>query len=183
MPEGGYRIRDQQGIHFITFAVVEWVDVFTRSMYCDIVVEGLRHCVREKGLCLHAWIIMSNHIHMIASAKEGYQLSSILRDFKKYTAIQLLDAIKTNDGESRKDWMMVIFRKAGKSNSRNSYHQFWRQDNKPIEMANNQMMDQRLNYLHNNPVTAGIIEDETSYIYSSARDYAGIHGLIEIEKL
>ena len=103
MSIGGYKIRNQEAIHFITFAVVEWVDVFTRKAYRDILLDSLRHCQQEKGLVLHAWCIMSNHVHLLASAKEGH-LSNILRDFKKFTAKQVLAAIQAHKGESRSDW-------------------------------------------------------------------------------
>src|ERR1035441_1601339 len=56
-----------------TYATVDWVDVFTREMYSDIVVESLRYCQREKGLVLHAWCIMTNHVHLIASASQGFE--------------------------------------------------------------------------------------------------------------
>ena len=69
MSEGGYKIRNPAAIHFITFAVVEWVDIFTRKQYRDIVLESIKYCQAEKGLLLHAWCIMSNHLHLIASAK------------------------------------------------------------------------------------------------------------------
>ena len=156
--------------HFITFAVVEWVDVFTRKDYRDIVLESIRHCQHEKGLLLHAWCIMSNHLHLIASAKEN-DLSDVLRDFKKFTSKQLLKAIRDNQHESRKDWMLEIFRKAGEANSRNSEYQFWRQDNQPKEVYSPSFAFQKLNYIHNNPVEAGIVDKPEEYLYSSARDY------------
>ncbi|HEX8546512.1 MAG TPA: transposase [Cytophagaceae bacterium] len=61
-------MRDQYAIHFLTFAVVEWVDVFARSIYSDIIVESLGYCQQNKGLNIHAWCIMSNHIHLIVSS-------------------------------------------------------------------------------------------------------------------
>ena len=70
MSEGGYKIRNKDGIHFITFAVVEWVDVFTRKEYRDILLDSIKYCQNEKGLILHAWCIMSNHVHMVISAKK-----------------------------------------------------------------------------------------------------------------
>lgn len=85
MYAGGYKIRNQNAIHFITFAVVEWVDVFTRKDYKGILINSLIHCQKEKGLDVHAWVIMSNHVHFILSAKEGFKLSNILCDFKKFT--------------------------------------------------------------------------------------------------
>jgi REP element-mobilizing transposase RayT len=126
MSEGGYKIRNQSAIHFVTFAVVEWVDVFTRKDYRDIILESIRFCQKEKGLLLHSWCIMSNHLHLIVSAKDS-NLSDILRDFKKFTSKQIITAIENNPGESRKEWMLNIFRQQGSKNSRNSEYQFWRQ--------------------------------------------------------
>ncbi len=85
MKDDGYKIRDQYAVHFITFAVVEWIDVFTRRSYADIVLDSLRYCIANKGLKVHAWCIMSNHVHMIVSPPDG-NLSDILRDFKKFTS-------------------------------------------------------------------------------------------------
>lgn len=183
MSEGGYKIRNQQGLHFITFAVVEWIDVFTRQQYRDIIIESMDYCIKHKGLNLHAWVIMSNHVHFIMSAKEEQKLSDILRDFKKFTSVKIIEGIKNNPYESRKEWMLAIFKAKGKENSRNITHQFWRQDNQPKELTDNMMIDQRLNYIHNNPVEAGIVENAVDYLYSSAKDYSGEQGLIKIELL
>ena len=108
MGQGGYKIRDKEGIHFITFAVTEWVDVFTRREYRDIVLDSIKHCQKEKGLVLHAWCLMSNHVHLVVSAKNN-DTSDILRDFKKFTSKQIIKAIEENPGESRKEWMLKIF--------------------------------------------------------------------------
>ncbi len=170
MSDGGYKIRNKEGVHFVTFAVVDWVDVFTRQMYCDIVVESLRYCQNEKGLLLHAWCIMSNHIHLAISTTNNNP-SDILRDFKKFTAKKIIEAIKNNPKESRKDWMIGIFRKHGQINSRNTEHQFWQQDNHPKEMWSENFTEQKINYIHNNPVAAGIVSNAEAYLYSSARDY------------
>src|SRR5215510_10896977 len=99
MSEGGYKIRNQGAIHFVTFTVVEWVDVFTRKVYRDMVLESIKHCQDKKGLCLYSWCIMSNHLHLVASAKNK-DLSDILRDFKKYTSNQLINTIAQNTSES-----------------------------------------------------------------------------------
>ena len=170
MIEGGYKIRNQAAIHFITFAVAEWVDVFTRKAYRDIVLESLKYCQAEKGLLLHCWCIMSNHLHLILSAK-NHDLSDILRDFKKFTSKQIIEAIKRNDHESREDWMLKIFREEGMKNSRNKNYQFWRQDNQPQELYSPAFIFQKINYTHNNPVEAGIVERAEHYLYSSAKDY------------
>lgn len=172
MSIGGYKIRDQQAIHFITFAVVEWVDVFTRQAYRDILIDSLRHCQQEKGLVLHAWCIMSNHVHLLASARDG-KLSDILRDFKKFTSRQIIAAIQSNEQESRKDWMLRIFQQASEANTRNSTYQFWRQDNQPKECFSPAFTAQKIDYIHNNPVEAGLVEKPEDYLYSSARAYHG----------
>ena len=181
---GGYKIRDQQAIYFITFAVVNWVDIFTRKDYKDIVLDSLRYCQKEKGLIIYGWVIMNTHVHFIFSAKQGFELSNILRDFKKYTSDKVIKAIEQNPVESRKEWMLNLFKQAGKNNRRNTRYQFWQQDNHPIELSNNFMIDQKLEYIHNNPVKAGIVEKVEDYLYSSAMDYyTDQKGLLEIEFL
>lgn len=181
MSEGGYKIRNQSAAHFITFAVVGWADVFTRKQYRDIVLDSIRFCQQEKNLSLHGWCIMSNHVHLIISAKTG-NLSDILRDFKKFTSKQLIKAIRENKQESRREWMLEIFKKEGQKNSRNSEYQFWRQDNQPIELYSGAFTVQKLNYIHQNPVETGLVENAKDYLYSSARDYHSGRqcGLLEV---
>ena len=170
MNEGGYKIRNQAAIHFVTFAVVEWVDVFTRKDYRDIVLGSIQHCQVKKGLLLHCWCIMSNHLHLIVSA-QNQDLSDILRDFKKFTSNQIIKAIEANKGESRREWMMRIFLDQGEKNIRNKNYQFWRQDNQPQELYSSAFIFQKINYIHDNPVEAGIVERPEHYLYSSAKDY------------
>ncbi len=178
-----YKFDNPEGIYFISFATVGWIDVFTRRIYKDILIESLSFCQKEKGMDLFAWCVMTNHLHLIARAKEGFLLQDIIRDFKKFTSKKLIKAIVENNQESRKDWMLSIFKSAGEYNSNNTNYQFWRQDNKPIEVYSNAVIDQKLEYLHNNPIEEGIVEEAEDYIYSSARDYAEQKGLLEIELL
>jgi putative transposase len=184
MSDGGYKIRNKKEVHFITFAVVEWVDVFARREYRDIVIESLKYCQKDKGLLLHGWCIMSNHVHLIASAKNE-DLSNILRDFKKFTSKRIIGAIEKNEHESRKDWMLAIFKSQAQKNSHNSHYQFWRQDNQPMELYSPGFTVQKLNYVHNNPVEAGLVDKPEDYLYSSARSYiqAGRPGLLEVLKI
>ena len=183
MSEGGYKIRNKEGIHFITFAVVNWVDVFSRKEYKDIVVDSIKYCQANKGLVLHCWCLMSNHIHLVVSAKEQ-NTSDILRDFKKFTSKQIIQAIKEHPQESRREWILNIFEIAGEQNSRNKTYQFWQQDNQPKELFSYDFALQKLAYIHNNPVTAGIVNKAEEYVYSSARDYYRTgKGLIEVDKL
>ncbi len=176
-----YKFHDPGGTYFITFATVEWVDVFTRRAYKDILVESLKHCQEKKGLLLYAWVIMSNHIHLIAAAAEGHAVPDILRDLKKYTATRILKAIAGNGQESRKHWMLSIFAKAGAANPNNTHFQFWRQDNRPVQLTTAAVFEQKLNYLHNNPVTEGYVEQAEDYVYCSAPAIAGKPGLVKLE--
>ena len=175
-----YQIKDSQQLHFITMSTVQWVDALSPPFYKNIIVDSLNYCQKTKGLLLYAYVIMNNHIHIIASAHEGYTLSDIIRDFKKHTSKQLILAIQENPEESRKNWMLWIFSSAGKHNSNNKEYQFWQQDNHPIELSSNQMIDQRLDYIHQNPVKAGIVYEPEHYVYSSASDYSGFKGMVKI---
>jgi hypothetical protein len=100
-----------------------------------------------------------------------HHLSGTLRDFKKFTGKKVIEAIINNPAESRKDWMLQIFKDAGEPNSMNTNYQFWRQDNQPNECYSPAFTIQKLNYIHNNPVEAGIVDKAEEYVYSCARDY------------
>ena len=149
-----YKIDDHEAPHFITFATVQWIDILTRPIYKDIIVDSLKYCVKNKGVRLFAYVIMSNHIHLIVSALRGHNLSNFLRDFKKYTSKSIIKEMNLNCAESRRNWMNWLFKSAGQKNPNNLYYQVWQQDNRPIQLSTNEMIDQRLKYLHNNPVKA-----------------------------
>jgi REP element-mobilizing transposase RayT len=179
-----YSLNNPDSIYFVTFATVYWIDVFTRQRYKNIIVESLQYCQAKKGLEIFAWCLMrnaaqTNHIHLIIRAKEGYNLSDILRDFKKFTASEVIKSMNT-EAESRREWVIWLFERAAKKNSRNTTHQFWQQDNHAEELLTNHFKDQKLDYIHKNPVVEGWVEEPEQYIYSSAKNYAGQKGLIEV---
>jgi len=179
-----YLFGDNEKPHFITFAVVNWIDVFTRETYIQILLDSLKFCIEKKGLKLHAWVIMSNHVHLIASAQEGVKLADIMRDMKKFTSQRIIAAINENQQESRKDWLIWMFKRAGAKNNNNDTYQFWQQDNHPIELSTNEMIDQRMDYLHKNPVKAGSVWEPQHYKYCSAIDYySDEKGLLIIERI
>ncbi|MEZ4983563.1 MAG: transposase [Saprospiraceae bacterium] len=180
---GGHKITSQQGLHFLTFTVVGWVDVFTHRAYRDIVIDSLKYCVAEKELNLYAYVIMSNHVHIIASTENKDGLSAVLRDFKTFTSKKIVKAIQENNQESRREWMLRMFRYYASNNTKNTEFQFWKQDNHPVELASPEWILQRLQYIHNNPVVAGIVDEPSQYLYSSARNYLGQKGLIDVEIL
>ena len=123
---------------------------------------------------------MPNHLHLIVSAADGFALSAILRDFKKFTSAAILKAIEQNPQKSRRNWMLWLFRAAGEKNSKNTKYQFWQQNNHPILLESNRFKEEELYYLHHNPVAAGFIAEPAHYIYSSAIDYTGGKGLIAV---
>ena len=179
MEENGYKINDQTKAHFITATVVDWVDVFSRKGYRDIVIESLDFCIKNKGMILYGYVIMSNHIHLVVQSNEG-KLSDLMRDFKKFTAKSILETIE-NEPESRRDWMLKRFEFACKSHSRNEKYQFWQYGNHPEEIYTEKFLWQKLDYIHLNPVRAGIVEKASHYLYSSASNYVNGKGLLEIE--
>lgn len=122
---------------------------------------------------------MTSHVHMIIGSEQR-KLESIVRDMKSYTSMRLRKAIQENPQESRKEWMLWMMERAGKRNTNNKDFQFWQQHNHPIELDSNYLMEQKLDYIHNNPVEAGFVELPEEWLYSSARDYAGGKGLIDI---
>jgi putative transposase len=174
-----YKFRNQECLYFVTFTVVRWIDVLTRRAYKDIIVESLKYCIKHKGLQLHGWVIMSNHVHLIISTNDK-PMQDILRDVKRHTSKAITKAIIENVQESRREWMLWFFEREGKSNPNNENYQFWQQGNHPIEIYTNKVLDQKLDYIHNNPVAAGWVDESHHFLYSSARDYAGGKGLIDI---
>ncbi len=175
-----YKIWEQQGLNYLTLTVVGWIDIFSRQRYRDIILESLRYCRENKGLHVVGWVIMSNHIHLIVFT-ESLDLSDVLRDFKKFTAHKILESIR-QEPESRREWLLHMFKYFAEVNTKNRNFQFWQQDNHPIALWTLQVIWQKLDYIHNNPVRAGIVADTTYYIYSSAGDYfTAKKGLLDID--
>ncbi|HZV70896.1 MAG TPA: transposase [Saprospiraceae bacterium] len=175
----GYQIYNPANAYYLTFTVVDWVDVFTRKVYRDIILDCFSYCRANKGLQVWAYVIMTNHIHCILSAKNN-NLSDVLRDFKRHTASTMLKTIQTPQ-ESRRDWMIKRFEFAARSNVRNNQHQFWMHDNHAEELITAGFMNQKLNYIHSNPVRAGFVENASEWLYSSASNYLNLPSLIEID--
>ncbi|MEI6312535.1 MAG: transposase [Bacteroidota bacterium] len=160
-----YSIKNQHKQHFVTFTVHQWV---------DILIESLQFCQKEKGLKIYAWVIMSNHIHLIIQS-DVINLSDIIRDFKKYTASQIIKSIENNTQESRKKWLLWLLKKENNIC-------FWEEGYHGEEIFTKEFYDIKRDYIHLNPVRAGIVEKEEDYIFSSAGDYYGIRkGLLDIE--
>lgn len=169
-----YKIRDQDKFYFVTFTVVQWLDVFTRQEYRDIFLESIRFCQKNKGLDVCAYVIMSSHVHMVVGRHGEESLEGIIRDIKKFTSRKIIEAIRENPQESRRELLLWLFERAGQHNTNNTHFQFWQQNNQPIELGTDEKVDRIVNYIHENPVKAGIVCSPEEYLYSSAKNYANM---------
>ena len=171
-----YRIYNQQGLYFVTFTVHQWIDVFTRKIYVDIILDSLKHCQKNKGLLIYSWVIMSNHLHLIISTDQN-NLSDIIRDFKKFTATKIVKAIEENPKESRKHWLLWLLKKEEKVC-------FWEDGYHGEEIYSPDFLESKINYIHLNPVRANIVEKAEDYLYSSACDFLETkNGLLELKRI
>ncbi|WP_390453866.1 REP-associated tyrosine transposase [Chryseobacterium sp. Alg-005] len=179
MMSGNYKFHNPEGLYFISFAVVGWLDVFIRNEYKDLLLESLRFCQKKKGLEIHAWCIMSSHVHLVFRSVEGRKPELLIGDLKRFTSKAIIKSIKENPKESRKEFLLDFFRKEGEKSSNVIQYQFWRHDNKPIELWSNRIINQKINYVHQNPVEAGLVFRAEDYKYSSAIDYSDEKGLLD----
>jgi REP element-mobilizing transposase RayT len=174
-----YKFHNPTGVYFVSFAVVEWFDVFTRNEYKNLLLDNLAYCQKNKGMEIFAWCIMTNHVHLVFRSVGNVKPEQLLGNFKRHTSKEVVKGIKENPTESRKDWLLERFKKAALNTSNVLDFQFWRHDNRPIELWSNKVIDEKINYIHNNPVEAGLVFHPEDYLYSSAADYAGEKGLLE----
>ncbi|MBV9988034.1 MAG: transposase [Chitinophagaceae bacterium] len=161
------RKANYDAIFFVTLTVVSWIDVFTRKDYCEEIVKNLQYCQQHKGLELYSYVIMTNHIHLLAAQKDG-ELNRVLRDFKSYSAKQLLGMILNNEKESRKDWMKIVFQYNAKYKRQNAEYMFWQRNNHAIDCFSSGVFEQKRRYIRQNPVRAGFVEEPEHWWYCSA---------------
>ena len=173
-----YKMANPEGIYFLTMTVVHWIDLFTRQELRDVFVQSLQYCQLKKGLVVYAWCIMPSHAHLIISS-EKENPSDVIRDLKKFTSKAFVKEIESIN-ESRREWLIRAFEKAGKHLKRISKYKVWQDGNHPKELETNQFMQEKLEYIHNNPVEAGLVDEPEHYLYSSARDYCGNKGMIDV---
>ena len=173
-----YRINEGKA-YFVTIIVVDWIDVFTRKNHKMAIVESLKYCQEHKGLEIFAWCLMPSHLHLIIRAKGENNLSDILRDFKKFTSKELIRLIQ-EEPESRREWMLDKFEFAGRYNPKIKNFKFWQEGNHPVELYSPPFTKQKLDYIHNNPVEEMFVTEPHEYLFRSARNYAGMNGLIDV---
>ena len=177
-----YKFLNKEGLYFVSFATINWIDVFVRPEYSDVILESLKYCRNNLGMEIYCWCIMPSHVHLIFRAKENNP-DRVLGRFKEHTSKALVKEIGSSLHESRREWMLWMFARAGAKSSNVKSNQFWQHNNKPIELWSPEVIEQKAEYIHNNPVVCGFVSEAWHWRYSSAIDYSGGNGIIEIDHL
>lgn len=177
-----YKATEEDKAYFVTITTVGWVDVFTRLNQKYVITNALAYCQKHKGLEIYAYVIMSSHIHMLCKAPEERKLSDILRDFKKQTSKKIIETI-LNFPESRREWMLAYFSMSCEHLKRKQNYKVWQNGYHAEMIYSNKFINQKVNYIHNNPVADKIVAYPEDYIFSSARIYAGLDSEIDIIRL
>ncbi|MEZ5032671.1 MAG: hypothetical protein R2787_14865 [Saprospiraceae bacterium] len=178
------KILDPKGLNFLTLTVVGWIDVFSRVSLRNIVLDNLDYCRKNKGLLIYAYVIMTNHLHLVAQIKKDYpeSLGEVISHFKRYTGHHLINSIHS-EKESRKEWILHMLKYYARGSRSNRTNQFWKEDNFPTALYSDKVIWEKIHYIHQNPVRAGIVDQAEHYLYSSASNYVdGMNrGLIEVD--
>jgi putative transposase len=177
-----YKFHNPSAAYFVSFAAVYWIDVFTRELYLNILLKSVAFCRKHKGMELFAYCFMPSHIHFVFRAKNENP-TELLRAFKSYTSKTIVEAISQNNQESRKEWLLWMFKNAARKKGNVAKYQFWWHHNKPIELWSTSVIKQKLAYIHNNPVKAGYVTQPAHWKYSSARNFAHENPAFEIDEI
>jgi len=171
-----YRITDGNYPYFITTTTIAWIPIFIRKPYLEVVVNSLSFSRRHKGLKIFAYVIMDNHIHLVVA---GERLSDIVKEFKSYTAREIVRLAREED----KSWLLNQLQFHKHDHKTESHHQVWQEGFHPQQIYSEEVLRQKVEYLHHNPVRAGLVARAEDWLYSSARNYAGMSGPLEIDVL
>jgi len=147
---------------FFTATIYQWNHLLSEDRYKEIIIDSLQFLVTDKRIELNAFVIMSNHIHFIWQPLTGFTPSDIQASFMKYTAQQLKRSLIKNDIEA-----LSVF----KVTKYDREYQIWKREPLSIELISDDLFKQKLEYIHYNPVKAGLCEKPEDYYYSSARFY------------
>ena len=179
MPPKRINQENENEVHFLTITVIEWIDIFTKPEYFQIIVNSLKYCRKNKGLFLYEYVIMTNHIHLIAKAKEGYKLSQIISDFKKHTTREIL---KELEKDNRKYILNLL--KNSFSKKKDYQNQIWQRENYPELIVNEKFLNEKINYIYNNPVKKEYVANQKDWKYSSAKNrILNDNSVIELDSL
>ena len=180
MPTPRIHKEDKNKIHFLTFTTIEWIDIFTKPEYFNLIINTFKHCQKNQGLLLYGFVIMTNHIHCLVSAnKESCSLEDIVASFKKFTTSQTK---KLLEKDNRKYIPALI--KSSYSKKKNTSFQIWQRENYPEMIESKKFFLQKINYIHNNPVAKCYIAKPEDWVYSSAKNYLlNDNSLIDINRI
>jgi REP element-mobilizing transposase RayT len=173
MGRSRYRIYDEKAPHFVTCTVLNWIPLFTRPQTTAIVLDALSYRQERTGWRVYGYVILENHLHLVVQAED---LAVELPRFKSYTARKLIDYLQDNRVE-RLLKQLAFFRKEHKQDRD---YQLWEEGSHPEVIENEMVLRQKLEYIHRNPVKRGYVDDPAHWRYSSARNYAGLPGLIPV---
>ena len=173
-----WKVWDQTSLYFITSTITDWYPVFSDIAYFEIITESLRYCRNNKGLRIHAYVVMLNHMHLIVSVAEGSRsLSEVMRDMKRHTSVEISDRLKKDGKESA----LQVFSNAAKHP--NTYR-IWQEGFHPKGIESETFCRQKLDYIHANPVRKGYVLRPEYWYYSSAGNYAGsVNTALQINNL
>ena len=173
MTRSRYKVLETEYPYFLTCTVVGWLPVFTRPETVQIVFDSWRHLGEHRRTRVYGYVILENHLHLIASSED---LSVDLGDFKSFTARKIIDYL-----EERNATVLLKQLKWLKNRHKvDRIYQFWQEGSHPQQVQNEDVMRQKLEYIHRNPVVRGYVDDATHWRYSSARNYAGLPGLFPV---
>lgn len=177
-----YKTDDKKVIYSVTLTTVDWVDIFTKTELKLTMVDCLKYFQKNKGLVIYAWCLMHSHLHMIVGSKKWLDLSALLRDFKKITAKEIIRKIN-EEPENRREWMLHRFEFSGKHKKQIESYKVWQDNTMAKQISTSESMQQRLGHIHINPVEAMLVAEPQHYLFSSAMNYTGEEGLIDVEIL
>jgi REP element-mobilizing transposase RayT len=167
-----YHILEPSAPHFLTCTAVNWLPLFAQPVNATILLDSLRFLQRERGLLIYGYVIMENHCHMVAA---GPALTRSISSFKSFTARQIIDRMRDRHSPA-----LALLSWSRARHKRDREYQVWQEGSHPEQINGDAMMLQKLEYIHNNPVKRGYVDDPQCWRYSSARNYAGREGLLDV---
>ncbi len=173
MGRSRYKIYEPTAPHFITCTILHWIPIFTRTATTDIIFASLKYLQESDNLKVHAYVILENHLHLIAQSDD---IAKSMAKFKSFTAREIINYLKKENAKTVLE-QLAFYKKAHKVSSD---FQLWQEGIQPKQIQSEKMMRDRINYIHNNPVKRGYVDDGIHWRYSSARDYDGACGLLDI---
>jgi REP element-mobilizing transposase RayT len=174
-----YKATTTEEAFFITITTVDCIDVFTRLNQRYNLINALQYCQQSKGFEIYAYCNMSSHIHLLCKATDGFILSDVIRDFKKFTSKKIIQII-LDEPESRREWMLDYFKKACEHLKREQQYKVWQDGYHAEIVETNWFIKQKLNYIHNNPVQEKLVTLPEDYYFSSASNYAGLDNDLDV---